>query len=560
MLGRVHTSARMQCPRFPTPTRLGRVVQERKYLVPHRGRSHSWLCANGTRGCAQGGRRKRKASTAFVAEKSSENSHGGKASPPAVAKDALTVVGGDSGHSSPETKLWQWSRIAAETRVMFTMSLSIVSAQVGLMMLGIVDTMTVARYSEVALAGVSTGSSYCWLCHSAGYGALTLLDTLISQAIGAKDPTAVRLALQRGCLIALALSIVCGIATYHGGYVLASLGLEASIVESAAIYCKVVSFALLPQMLFTCFRRLLQATGKQHVLIPPIIIANVVNLVLNYVLVFGKFGFPEMGVAGSALTTFISSVLMLVLLLVYIWPSLVKDILPLSRQAIRLKVLARQFVLGLPLSAQSVLETAAFTFTALLMGRIGTEAAASHSVANSLAALTYMVSLGISTVASVRIGEAVGRGDMMNARRVAAVGASMSVSVMTVFLFLFILFPSQIVTVFAGTSVSTTVMVLSAALLPIAGLFQVFDGLAVVGEGVLRGLGDVNTSMITKLIAYWGIGFPSGIYLAFGRHMGPQGLWWGLLTSLALCSMILSTRIYFILRQDRVARLQLEKP
>lgn len=318
-------------------------------------------------------------------------------------------------------------------------------------------------------------------------------------------------------------------------------------------------------------------------LIPPIIIANVVNLVLNYVLVFGKFGFPEMGVAGSALTTFISSVLMLVLLLVYIWPSLVKDILPLSRQAIRLKVLARQFVLGLPLSAQSVLETAAFTFTALLMGRIGTEAAASHSVANSLAALTYMVSLGISTVASVRIGEAVGRGDMMNARRVAAVGASMSVSVMTVFLFLFILFPSQIVTVFAGTSVSTTVMVLSAALLPIAGLFQVFDGLAVVGEGVLRGLGDVNTSMITKLIAYWvgapllvryvfawvilrvtavaqGIGFPSGIYLAFGRHMGPQGLWWGLLTSLALCSMILSTRIYFILRQDRVARLQLEKP
>jgi len=202
--------------------------------------------------------------------------------------------------------------------------------------------------------------------------------------------------------------------------------------------------------------------------------------------------------------------------------------------------LLRILRVGLPIGAQQWLEFGVFGAAGLLMGWIGTLAVASHQVALQLAALTFMIPVGVAQATSVIVGKAVGKGDPPGARRAAGAGILVGMGFMVVTAALFLTIPETLAAMFSN---DRDVVAASALLLPIAGVFQIFDGLQVVAAGALRGIGDTRVPMIMNLVGFWFVGLPVSVALAFGLDVGPRGIWWGLAIGIGVVAILLSFRI-----------------
>ncbi|MFZ5623521.1 MAG: MATE family efflux transporter, partial [Gemmatimonadota bacterium] len=200
----------------------------------------------------------------------------------------------------------------------------------------------------------------------------------------------------------------------------------------------------------------------------------------------------------------------------------------------------RMLELGAPIGVQYFLEYGIFGLVALLMGLIGTTEMAGHQVALNLAALTFNVPLGVSTAAAVLLGQAVGRGDAGAARQAAMIAYGLGVGFMVLSAITMLAIPETLARIYTD---DTGVLAMAAALIPLAGLFQVFDGMQVVGSGVLRGLGDTRAPMVVSLLGFWLLGLPTSVYLGFGTPLGPRGLWWGLVVGLAAVAVFLAVRV-----------------
>ena len=277
-----------------------------------------------------------------------------------------------------------------------------------------------------------------------------------------------------------------------------------------------------------------------------IVAANVFNLGLDWVLVFGLGPIPALGALGSAWATTAGRWLLFLGLATLagrlLWPLL----WPFERDCLRLAPLWRMVMLGAPIGIQIQLEFAAFAVVALLMGGMGTVEMAAHQVAINLASLAFMVPLGVSAAAAVRVGQAVGAEDVDAARRAAAAALVCGAGFMTLTAGTFIVAPGLLARTY--TSV-IEVLALAASLIPIAGVFQIFDGLQVVSIGVLRGLGDTRAPVVVNILGFWFFGMPVSLLLAFRLDLGPQGLWWGLVVGLAAVAGFLLVRISWRFRQ-----------
>jgi MATE family multidrug resistance protein len=325
----------------------------------------------------------------------------------------------------------------------------------------------------------------------------------------------------------------------------------AEVIPLASAYAIRTAPGVFPFLLFVVFRQSLQAMGRTAPIVASIIVANLANGALNWVLIFGHLGFPAMGVVGSAWATTISRAL----LLVGLWTAARRELgpllSPLRPETWQLQPLRRMFRLGLPIGAQHTLEFGAFATVALMMGWMGTEAMAGHQVAINLAALTFMVPLGVGDAGSVLVGRAVGRGDPEGTRGSARAAFACGVTFMSLAGVVFLTLPHELARLYSR---DLEVVTVAAMLIPIAGVFQVFDGTQVVAGGVLRGLGDTRAPMIANLLGYWLVGIPVSYYLAFEARLGPAGLWWGLVLGLALVgvSLLLRVRSRLARRQSRV--------
>lgn len=214
-------------------------------------------------------------------------------------------------------------------------------------------------------------------------------------------------------------------------------------------------------------------------------------------------------------------------------------------EVLHLRPLGRMLRLGAPIGVQLQFEYTAFGLTGVLIGMLGVDQMAGHQVALNLASLTYMVPLGVSAAAAVLVGQAVGRDDPLAARRSARTALIVGAGFMLVTGAMFLTMPR----LFAGLYTNSgAVLLVAASLLPLAGLFQVFDGIQVVTSGILRGLGDTRSPMIINLIGFWGVGIPAGLLLGFTAGMGAQGLWWGLVLGLASVAVILLVRVRYRIR------------
>lgn len=428
----------------------------------------------------------------------------------------------------------------AEWRAMLGLALPVVVIQVGIMSMGVVDTIMVGHLSSQALAAVALGNLYFFVPSVFGMGTLMVLDPVVAQAVGAGDAPAVGRGVQRGVVLAVLLSVPSAIVLVSAKVILALLRQPADVVPLAADYSVRMAPGVLPFFLFIVFRQTLQALGRVRPIVVVIVVANIVNLLLNWVLIFGKWGVPALGVNGSAWSTTISRWLLCFGLLVTAWRALAPHLLPIRPDVWRLEPLGRMVRLGTPIGAQFVLEFGAFALVALMMGWLGTRQMAGHQVAINLASLTFMVPLGVADAAAVLVGRAVGRGDPVGARGAARAALLCAAAFMSCTGMLFLTVPGPLARLYTA---DRDVLLVAAALIPIAGVFQVFDGLQTVAGGVLRGLGHTRTPMMVNLLGYWVLGLPLSAYLGFRRGLGPVGLWYGLVLGLGIVATVLLLRV-----------------
>jgi MATE family multidrug resistance protein len=335
--------------------------------------------------------------------------------------------------------------------------------------------------------------------------------------------------------------------------ILSLLGQPDEIVPLAAAYARISIPGLLPFYGWVVLRLALQAMEKLRPIVTTVVLVNLFNLVADWALVFGVGPIPQLGPIGSAWASTIARTLLFVVILVIdradVWP-----LLRFDREAFRRRPLVRTFKLGLPIGFHLQLELFAFTVIALLMGGMGTLTMAAHQVAINLASLTFMVPLGVAQATAVRVGNAIGAGSSDGARRAASSGLLLGSGFMTLAALLFIAAPGLLARAYTSAG---DVVSLAATLIPIAGFFQIVDGLQVVSAGVLRGAGDTRAPLVVNVVGFWLIGFPTSLVLGFTLGFGPQGLWWGLVAGLTAVAFFLLMRISWRFRGE-IERLQVD--
>jgi MATE family, multidrug efflux pump len=436
---------------------------------------------------------------------------------------------------------------STEFRALMSLALPVVVVQVGLMGMGVIDSIMVGHVSAVALAAVALGNIYFFNVIVFAMGTLFALDPIVAQAVGAHDLPAVSRGIQRGLVLAVGLSALCAVLMAPAAPVIMWARQPMAIVPDAAAYVHISIAGCLPFLAFVVLRQSLQAMGRLAAIVITILAANFLNAGLNWVFIYGHLGAPPLGVAGSAIATVVSRWIMFAGLLTLAWPALRPHLSALRSDTLRAKPLARMLVIGVPIGFQQVLEVGAFGTIGLLMGLFGTAQVAAHQIAIQLAALTFMVPVGISTAAAVRVGHAIGARDSDRARSAARVAFLCGVGFMSLAALMFLTIPEWLARLFTGDAL---VVGVASLLIPVAGVFQVFDGIQAVAAGVLRGIGDTRAPLVAMLIGYWLIGLPVSLFLGFHSAAGPTGLWWGFVAGLSSVAFFLSLRVAMLFRGE----------
>ncbi len=433
-----------------------------------------------------------------------------------------------------------FSIFRAELRPTLHLALPLVLAELGWMSMMIVDTMMVGRlhYSAEAIGAVSISSSIFIVFAFFAEGLMVGLDTLVSQAFGAGHREDCHRSLINGIYLTFAVAPFLILPVWYIPLYFERFGVTPSVAVLATPYMRTLAVGLLPLILYFAVRRALQGMNMVRPIAFALITANFVNLLGNYLLIFGKLGFPALGVTGSGWATAISRTYLAIVLLGYLlWfdahhkTELLKTPVQPDLQRIRGLI-----ALGLPAALQMTAEVAVFAVVAALIARLGAVAQASHQIALNTVAFTYMVPLGISAAAAVRVGQAIGRRDPAAARLAGNTAIILGAGFMACMSVALLIFPRYIARIYTADE---TVIRNAITLLAAGAAFQLFDGIQTVATGALRGTGDTRTPMLCHFTAYWLLGLPFGAWLCFHRHLGALGLWVGLSVSLILIGILL---------------------
>ena len=415
------------------------------------------------------------------------------------------------------------------------LALPLIIAEVGWMSMGIVDTIMVGRLPDSAVAIGATGLGQS-LYHSLaifGGGLLLGLDTFVAQAYGRKDLHDARISLVNGLFLALALTPILMLAVSFWPPLMQHFGISAELVEPMRPFLHALNWGTLPLLTYFALRRYLQAENVVLPIMFALISANVVNAIGDWALIYGHLGLPAMGITGSGWATCVARIYMAgVLAVTLLWVES-KRSLPRWAGAVRidLRRVTALLKLGAPAATQILLEIGAFAAATALVARLGPIPLSGHEIALNCAALTFMVPLGISSAAAVRVGQQLGRMDPAGARRAGWSAIVLGAGFMTCSGLVFVSIPTWIARLFSPDPV---VIRTGARLLLVAAAFQLFDGLQTVATGALRGAGDTKTPMLANFVAYWLIGLPVGYLLCFKSGWGAVGVWIGLCAGLMM--------------------------
>jgi MATE family multidrug resistance protein len=422
---------------------------------------------------------------------------------------------------------------------MFALAMPVVFAELGWMAMGVVDTLMVGPLGPEAIGAVGIGSSLFTSIVIFAMGLLLGLDTLVSQAFGAGRVEDCHRWLVHGIALSVVVALPAVLVLLGMAELLSRWGLDPAVLPLTQPYLQILTWSVVPLVMYATFRRYLQGMHVVRPVMIALVAANVTNAFMNWVLIYGHLGAPAMGVRGSAWATVIARVAMAAYLLIVIVlrergrrPGLFETPLTIDGGWMR-----RLVALGFPAAAQIALEVGVFAAATALAGRLAPTALASHQIALNIAACAFMVPLGVSSAGAVRVGHAIGRGDVLAAERAGWTALLFGAAFMSATALLFVLAPRALIAAF---TTDAGVLAIGSSLLLVAAVFQLFDGIQGVATGVLRGLGDTRTAMLWNLFAHWFIGLPFGYALCFALGVGVAGLWWGLSTGLIICGVALS--------------------
>jgi MATE family multidrug resistance protein len=429
-------------------------------------------------------------------------------------------------------------RDRAELRTLLSLSAPVVTGQLAFMLLGFVDVVMVGHYATEALAAATLAN--VWLMGSMMFftGILMGLDPLISQAHGAGDGARCGLAFQRGLVLACLLAPLLALAWYFTEPALRLVGQTPELAREAGKFAR-VQIPSAPFLLGSmAIRSYLQGRG---IVLPSMwvaLVANLWNAGLAWLLIYGHFGAPELGLVGAGLATALTRVLSFaaIALIVRRLRLTAGAWTPWSARAFERRGLVEIARIGTPIAIQTCLEVWAFSSSALIAGRLGEPVLAGHSVIMNLSSISFMVPLGLSIGASIRVGNLIGAGRAHDAQHTAWLAIGLGASVMACFGLNFLIFRAPILGVYTSDA---AVHAVAASILPIAAAFQVFDGTQSVCCGVLRGMGRTTPAAVANFLGYWLLSLPVGGWFALQTEAGIRGLWWGFACGLLVVAISL---------------------
>ena len=421
-----------------------------------------------------------------------------------------------------------------ELRPTVSLAAPVVIAEVGWVSMQIVDIAMVGRLGPEAIGAVGVGSALFLAFGVFGMGLLLGLDTLVSQAFGARNREACDRWLRHGVVLALALTLPLGLLARIAGSRLDVWGFDPAVLVLVRSYFAIVAWSLPLLLLYAAFRRYLQAVSVVQPIMLALVTANVVNAAANWVLISGNLGAPALGVDGAGWATCISRAYMVIVLAVAVSQ---RGVRPWTLTAgVRIAGLRRILGLGWPAATQAMLEYGAFAAVTMLAARLDPSTLAAHQIVINLAGLSYMVPLGIASAGAVRVGHAVGRRDAAGASGAGWTAIGLGACFMASAAATFLIAPRAILGIFTADG---RVVEVGLTLIALVALFQIFDGLQGVATGTLRGLGDTRTPMFLNLAGHWMLGLPVGYLLCFVIDWGVIGLWIGVSTGLVVVGSLL---------------------
>ncbi|MEK0163981.1 MATE family efflux transporter [Phaeobacter sp. JH18-32] len=436
--------------------------------------------------------------------------------------------------------------LLAHSRAIAVLGLPLIGGHVAQFAIGLTDTVMLGWYGVDELAAVTLGSSYFFSIFLFGSGFAFAVMPMVAAAAGAGEERQIRRSTRMGLWLSLVYGVLAMPLLWWSEAILLLLGQEEKVAHDAAEYLRIAGWALFPALLYMVAKSYLAALERTQIVLWLSVFGAVVNGLVNYALIFGNWGAPELGIAGAALASLVTNGLSFVLVLVYALKALPEHELLKNFQRPDWEMLGRVLRMGLPIGLTTLAEASLFAASAMMMGWLGTVPLAAHGIAISLGGLTFMVHLGLSNAATIRAGNAYGRGDRAHLARGGKVVTLMSLLVSSVAIVLFLTVPGPLMSLFLDSAdpQKAEILLIGGVLLAAAALFQLMDGMQVIALGLLRGVQDTGVPMVIAGLSYWAVGIPASYLLGFTFGMGGLGVWLGLVIGLSAAGLFLMIRFW----------------
>ncbi|WP_050526034.1 MATE family efflux transporter [Pseudorhodobacter aquimaris] len=433
-------------------------------------------------------------------------------------------------------------------RALLTLGLPLVGSHLAQMMLHVTDTVMLGWYGVLELASVVLGASLFFIIFILGAGFGQAVMPMVAQALGRGDEVQVRRDTRMGLWLSIGFGVLCYPVFWWSGSLLLALGQKADVSATAQVYLRIAGLGMIPTLLVMSLKSYLAALEKTQVVLWVTVAAVVMNAGVNYALIFGNWGAPELGVKGAAIASVFTQAVTFVALALYAhWlPELKRFNLFQRFWRPDWQAMQQVYRIGWPIGLTGLAEGGLFQASAIMMGWIGTMELAAHGIALEVTALAFMVHLGLSNAATVRVGRAMGQNNAQSLRNGAKVALMMSLGFGVTMVVLFLTLPAQIIALFLDNAnpQSAAIVAFGTTLLALSALFQMVDATQVMALGFLRGMQDTKVPMWLAALSYWVIGIPVSYVLAFPLGLGGPGLWLGLTVGLSVAAALLLWRFW----------------
>ena len=431
-------------------------------------------------------------------------------------------------------------------RAILVLGLPLIGGHLAQFAIGLTDTVMLGWYAIEALAAVTLAGSYFFIFFMLGSGFALAVMPMVAASAASNDETSIRRTTRMGLWLSLAFAFLAMPVMWWSETILLLLGQEEAIARDAQLYLRIAGWGLFPALLVMALKSYLAALERTQIVLWITLLAAATNALVNYALIFGNWGMPELGIRGAAIGSVATQVVSLAAVVIYAVRTLPEHTLFRRFWRADWEMLARVFRLGVPIGLTTVSEGSLFAASAFMMGWLGTVPLAAHGIVVTIASGTFMVHLGLSNVATIRAGNAYGRQDRLHMARGAATLTALSLTFASVTIVAFLTFPEPLISLFmdADDPSRTAILAIGIGLLGMGAMFQLVDGAQAIALGLLRGVQDTAVPMVMAVVSYWGVGIPTSYLLGFVAGWGGIGVWTGLVVGLAVAATLLMHRFW----------------